>query len=137
MELESILKIEDRETRYREAYDYICDYFDNKMRENNYCDFIDGKCIANRLNKSVNNVDGCCYNRKEGLCHHLVNGVCQNRNVSCKLFMCEYLEKQGVKFALEEVDITKRVFNKKQIRKLKKYYFKEKNEVIKKLLDYS
>lgn len=119
---------------YEEIYDYICNYLDEILKEKNYCDFIDGKCVANRLKISVRSNNGCCYNRKEGLCKYLVNGKCTNSNVSCKLFMCSYLEKQGIKLKINDIPNIKKLLNKRERNILEKSFFKTKEEVIKLLI---
>lgn len=100
LEYQNIIKcfnIKDKKERISFIYDYLCDYLDKDMNKNNYCDFIDGKCIANRLGYSVHKDNGCCYSRGK-LCSNLKDGICVNKNPSCKIFMCYYLYKvKGIK----------------------------------------
>ena len=51
--------IKDLRKRYEFIYDYMCKYLDNNVCV--LCDFKDNRCIANRLGKSVHNINGCCY----------------------------------------------------------------------------
>ena len=130
MQLDEILKTNDLYDRYGLVYDYICDFIDRDRNEKNYCDFRDGKCIANRLHRSVHNVNGCCYIRKVGLCSHLVDGSCTIKNITCKIFVCEYLESKGIKYDLKDILPVKKIFNRKQINLLRSSYFKPKEEII-------
>ena len=87
--MDNILKEQDLKTKYSKALDYISDYLINEKKIYQMCDFKDNKCIANRLNKSVHNCNGCCYKYKEGLCKHLKNNKCSIDCITCKLFICE------------------------------------------------
>jgi hypothetical protein len=131
---DNIVRETNLEKRYSLIIDYVCNYLDNKMKTHNYCDFQDGKCIANRLKKTTRETNGCCYHYQTGLCKHLKEGTCTIKNVSCKLYMCHYLETKVIKFKLEDILPIKSLLNKKQITILEKSYFKPKEEVIKLLL---
>ena len=85
----------DIKKRYEFIYDYMCKYLDNNVCI--LCDFKNDKCIANRLGKSVHKENGCCYFRNEGFCILFKDKKCTNPNISCKLFMCEYVEKNIMK----------------------------------------
>lgn len=85
----------DIKKRYEFIYDYMCNYLDENICS--LCDFKNNKCIANRLKKSAHEENGCCYFRNEGFCKLLKNKRCTNPNISCKLFMCEYMEKKIMK----------------------------------------
>lgn len=134
--LSEIINSKDIEKQYSLVYDYICDYIDNDMASNNYCDFQEGQCIANRLKKSAHEQDGCCYRYKKGLCEYLKNGDCTIKSITCKLFICEYLESKGVKYNLKEIMPIDTFLNKKQQRILKKRYFRPKDEVIRELIKH-
>lgn len=114
-------------------YDYVCDYIDEDMRINNYCDFKDDRCIGNRLGLSVHSINGCCYRRKEGLCKKFVNKKCVIRNVSCKFFMCTYVEKKMKKKYDPKNIIPLMFLDRRQINIMKRSYFIEKEIVIEKL----
>jgi hypothetical protein len=134
-EVAKIANETDLEKKYGLIIDYVCHYLDNEMKTHNYCDFQDGRCIANRLKKSVHETNGCCYQYKVGLCKYLKDDSCSIKSVSCKLFMCSYLESTVIKYKLEEIISVKSLLNKKQITIIEKSYFKPKEEVIKLLLD--
>jgi len=135
IKIEEILSTDNLEKKYSLAYDFLCDYIDHDMKVNNHCQFDGDTCIANRLKKSVHKEYGCCYQFRKGLCSRLKNKDCTTRNISCKLFMCEYLEKKGIKYNLKDILPIKKIFNRKQINILKGNYFKTKEEIINKLLE--
>jgi len=128
-----ILKEEDILKKYILIIDYICNYLDKKI--NIHCDFQDGKCIANRINKSVHKENGCCYHNGS-LCKYLGNHGCTTKAISCKFFICNYLEKTIKKININNIFPVKLVFNRKQINIIKRSYFKDRSEVIKLLLKY-
>lgn len=130
--------------RYEYVYDSICDYLDNKFKENNYCDFKDGTCISNRSGIGKNRQMGCCYSfrldmfanmRDKKLCKHLGNNGCDTKCVSCKLYTCKYLDKKGIRFSLFSFPKLDKVFNRKQIEVLKYNCFRTKEEIIDKLVE--
>ena len=135
LKLEEIINTIEIEKRYSLIYDYICDYVDTNLKENNYCDFIDGKCIASRKGKTVHEMDGCCWQRGVGHCARLSKkGVCSIKCISCKLFVCSYLESKGVRYNINKILPLKNLLNYKQKDILKRNYFKSKEEIIDKLL---
>ena len=120
--------------RYKLIYEYMCKYLDNVSK---VCDFKCDKCIANRLKKSVHSDCGCCYFRKEGLCKYLVNKKCIRPNISCKLFMCEYVEKHNLKHKSLPKDyvLLDFFFNKRQKNLLQRSFKVEKEELLLKLIE--
>jgi len=137
LDKEKIIEItntHDLKKRYELIYDYISDYLDQDRTHKNYCDFKNDECIANRLGRSVHEKNGCCYIHRAGICSHLKHGECSIKNIPCKLFVCEYLESQGIKYDLNKILPLKKFLNMKQRHILKRTYFKPKDEVINKLL---
>lgn len=120
----------DLKKRYSFIYDYMCNYLDKNVCV--FCDFKCDKCVANRLNKSVHKKNGCCYFRKDGFCKYLKNRKCMNPNISCKLFMCSYVERK----ILKKKSIPKNYlllnyfFNRKQQELLKRSYKMKKQDLI-------
>lgn len=145
-EIEYALTILNIRSRYEYIYDTICDYLDNKFTENNYCDFIDDACVVNRGFASKNRCMGCCYSfsldffmnmRNKKVCQYLdlVNKRCITKNISCKLYTCNYLEKKGISFKLQNFTDLNRIFTKNQMRVLKYNCFKTKDAIIDRLLE--
>ncbi len=120
----------DIEKRYEFIYDYMCNYLDENVCV--HCDFKCDKCIANRLNKSVHKENGCCYFRKQGLCKYLKNKKCTNPNITCKLFMCNYVERKILKkkSIIKNYLLLNYFFNKKQKELLKRSYRMKKEDLI-------
>ena len=128
--LSNILNESDLKTKYSKIIDYISDYLINERKIYEICDFKNNQCIANRLHKSVNKCDGCCYNIHEGKCHFLKDKKCSINCISCKLFICRYLEKQYGKINLNKILPLKKIFNRKQREIIKRSFFKDKEEII-------
>ena len=126
----------DAKKRYELIYDYMCDYLDNNVCV--LCDFKSDRCIANRLGKSVHVDNGCCYFRNEGFCSLFKNKKCTNPNISCKLFMCDYIENKVMKMRSIPKNYLLLDFflNKKQKDIIQRSYRRPKNETIEKLLKY-
>lgn len=123
--------------RYEFIYDYMCKYLDNNVCV--LCDFKDNRCIANRLGKSVHNINGCCYFKGDEGCKFLKNKKCTCQNISCKLFMCEYVEKKIMhkKSLAKNYLLLNFFFNKRQKNVFHSNYRKTKDDTINKLLKLS
>ena len=132
---DSILNEKNIKIKYEKALEYISNYLINEKKIYEMCDFRAGKCIANRLNKSAHNCNGCCYKYKEGLCKYLKNNKCSIDCITCKLFICEYLEKKYGKIKINKIPGIKSIFNKKQLNIIKRSFFKDKDEIIKLLIE--
>ena len=138
------LNYENKRKIYEHIYEKICDYLDEEFNKNDYCNFINDKCIANRKNKSKHNIMGCCYSFKytktgkicdEKLCELLENKTCKDKCISCKIFTCKYLKSKKINFKITDFPLVKSSFNKKQIHILTSNFFKTKEEIISKLLE--
>ena len=134
-EIDRILNIEDTKSKYEAILDYISNYLIKNKKIYDMCDFKDNKCIANRLNKSIEKEDGCCYIFKKGKCDKLKNKKCSIDCITCKLFICDYLEKKYGKINLNDIFPVNKVFNKKQQYIIKSSFFKDKKEIINILLN--
>ena len=138
-ELESIFiksfNEKDLNRRYEIIYDYMCGYLDKISKD--ACDFKCDKCISNRLKKSVHKTFGCCYFRKEGLCKYLVDKKCTRPNITCKLFMCDYVEKKilGYKSLPKNYVLFDFFFNRKQKELLRRSFKVKKEDLLLKLVD--
>lgn len=135
-----ILKMENFKEIYSYIYDTICDDLDEKFSQNNYCDFKNDKCIAQRTVKTSHETMGCCYMHTYskimsmpidlGLCKYLQNKKCSQKCITCKFFTCKYLKKQNIIFSLEDYEIFKYFFNNKQKKIINESFFKTKDEII-------
>ena len=109
------VNIKDLEKRYSYIYDVVCNYLDNEFINKNICDFKDNKCISVRNHSHCSNsCNGCCYGTNRGLCKNFKDGKCIIKSISCKLFTCRYLKKQGIKFSINDINLLKYFFNIKQ-----------------------
>lgn len=136
LEVIMLVNIKDRKERVSYIYDYLCKYFDEDMKKNNYCEFENGTCIANRLGYSSHEKDGCCYIIKKGLCKYLTDKGCTNPNPSCKIYMCAYLNKvkKVPNYDTKKIFLTNCLFNYKEHEFFKRHYFITKEEYIDKYL---
>ena len=118
--------------RYDFIYNYMCKHLDRMSKI--YCDFKNDRCISNRLNKSCEKVNGCCYHYKK-TCEYLKNKTCMRPNISCKLFMCTYVEKKlGYKSIPKNYLLLNYFFNRKQKDILRRSFRKTKKEIIDELI---
>lgn len=133
--INAILKEQDLKLQYKKAIEYVYDYINKNLKILDKCNFTDGKCIGNRLCKSVHSINGCCYKRGK-TCNFLTNDGCSIQSISCKLFLCEYLEKKYGKIKLSEIFPVKKLFNKKQIFIIKNSFFVNNDDLVDLLLKY-
>lgn len=126
----------DLEKRYSYIYDVVCTYLDNEFKNKNICCFENNRCISVRNNGHCReSLNGCCYGTKRGLCKNFKDGRCTIKAISCKLFTCRYLKKQGVKYRVNDIFLLKYFFNIRQKFLLENSIFKDKDEIIKLLLE--
>ncbi len=138
------LKKSSKKEMYEYIYDVCCDYLDYLFSKNNYCDFKNDKCIANRENKTCHLDNGCCYHvtftktlsfKNDGLCPYQKDKKCQIKCLPCKLFVCKHYRKMGVNYTPNNVFLLKHIFNKKQKLVLKYNIYTDKDLIIEKLLE--
>lgn len=130
---------------YNYIYDYVCDYLDKQFIEYNLCNFKDDMCIA----KSGTSCKvGCCrhfkykkllpiFPNKLVVCEYLKDKRCSAKCISCKLFTCDYLEKNGVKFRIKDILLLNTFFNPIQKYFIKYKEFTKKEDILKILLLFS
>lgn len=125
------LNIKDIKERYSYIYDVVCDYLDNEFITNNKCDFINNRCISVRFGSHCpESVNGCCYGTNRGLCKNFIDGKCTIRSLSCKLFTCRYLRKQGIKYPINSFPLLKYFFNIRQKIVIDESIYKDKDYII-------
>lgn len=81
---------------------FACDFIDKENALNQMCgDFKDNKCQKQQA-KNLEKTNGCCVNP----CKYRQDGKpCPVKCLSCKLFMCSFLEQQGYKFFINYLPI--------------------------------
>ena len=107
--LVSMLEIMDVKfsSRFQFAYETACAFLDKENSINNMCDFQNNICAKHR-DKGDNTANGCC----PSFCDIRVLGkCCQDKNLSCKIFMCDYLiNEKGFYFTPHTIPILKKYF---------------------------
>ena len=88
--------------RLAQSIIFACDYLDKENGMNNMCDFKDNQCVCHR-EKGKKGTTGCC----PSFCKFTKSGVCKIKNLSCKIFMCDFLEERGYYFSPHGVPIMK------------------------------
>ena len=88
--------------RLEVSMDYACDYLDAENELNNMCDFKENQCVCHR-EKGKKGKTGCC----PSFCKYTQAGVCKMKNLSCKIFMCNFLEDRGYYFSPNGVPVMK------------------------------
>lgn len=129
------LNIKDLQLRFEYIYKEMCDILDNISHK--VCDFNCDKCYGNRSGKCFAKINGCCYFHKKP-CPYLVNGVCQHRSISCKIFLCEPIEKKyHFKSKVDTYPLLKNFFNWRQKNVIHYSYRQEMDDVVAYLLLYA
>ena len=131
-----ILKnISDETTRISKLYDYVYDYLKEDFISNNYCDFRDNKCIAQRHLRMYpwHIKDGCCYN-EFFKCKHFNKANCNAKCMACTLFSCPFLSRMHITYYGREILLFKAFLTKDQMKHMIYDFYKTKNEVIKAIL---
>ena len=134
--------------KYTYIYDVVCDKLDQNFIINNFCDFKDNKCIANRDSDNIERDNGCCHSfirnkniphskttEELTLCKHLNEDKhCNIKSISCKFFVCQYLKNRGIYFDILDNFLLRSIFNRKQLDVIHINFFKSEEEIIKKLI---
>lgn len=139
------LQYKNLKKQYSYIYDTVCNQLDEEFQTRNICDFQNDMCIANRKGKTVHSTMGCCYSFKYSqnplkfienveLCKHIVNKSCDIKCIGCKLFVCDYLKKNGIQFNTKDILLLDAFFNNKQQETIQKNFFLPKEKIIDKLL---
>lgn len=146
----NIIEIDNLVHKYTQIYNLVFKELDNIWSKENPCKFCNNMCISSRHNKSAHKYDGCCYSfeypknpfslsftKNVKTCQYLSNNKsCLTQNISCKLFVCQYLRKH-TNFSLDINDfmLIDCFFTPKQKLILKYNFFHLKEDIIIKLLE--
>ena len=122
-EIITALKIKKRKNRITYIYQTLCQKLDNYYQNKNMCEFIDGKCLAQRLSKS-DKINGCCRISK-----YQTNGLCPTKNLACKLFYCDAVYKKHKVITYKDLDLFK-CFSPLQRFMVKSDFFTSEKDVI-------
>ncbi len=131
--IDLVLEKTDKEERYSYLYDLICDYLDNEFKEKNICGFCHDLCkrrrnMMERGIKKNTYINGCCHSYLENAdCPYLkASGGCKIKNIACKTYTCFYLKKQGIRYSLNKIYLSRYFFNTRQKFYMKNTYFVDK-----------
>ena len=132
-----IKRIKDRKAQISVIYDEICKYLNSDFIQNNYCDFINNKCIAQRHFNfyPINSKNGCCFMEVRKCKHLNKNGSCKVECMPCRLFACPYLSKKGIGYWANEFVLLKAFFTKEQRKHLIFDFYKPKEYIINKIME--
>ena len=130
-----IINMNSKEKQYEKIYEEVYSYLKNNFVANNYCDFQNNKCIAQRhfTLYPINRKNGCCFTRIKTCPHLQKGGSCNVECMACRLFSCPYLSKRGITYYASEFVLLKAFLTRKQRKHLVFDFYKPKSEVIKKL----
>ena len=134
-----ILNTHNRKEKYSLIYDYACDYLDNEFIEHNWCSFKNDMCISNRNKEKKYQVGSCCTsNLTKKTCPYFDENIkrCSIKCISCKLFVCPYLNKKGVKYSVQKVPFLKYFLSYRQKLLSLTSHFKPKEIIVKKWLRF-
>lgn len=126
-----------KKAKYNYIYDKTCKTLDYEFETRNLCNFKDDKCIEKA---KTNVICGCCRHYKNLFsknlvkCEYLKNRKCTANCITCKLFTCDTLEKQGIKFKLKDFYLINYYFNNLQKFIIKSSYFTTKEKIMKRLI---
>lgn len=139
--------IDEPRQRCEYIYDAACDYLDERFRQNNYCDFRDNHCkLVRKYNAKDTAQVGCCHSYRlfrvltvdfmydHKPCRYMGVGGCTEKCLGCKLYTCDMLKKEGIRFSLDKMLLTDCFFSRKQKMVLKSNIFRSKQQVIDKTM---
>ena len=141
------MQITNKDERNKFIYETVCNLLDKKWNHNFPCNFCNNRCIASRNNYMDKEYNGCCYSFdrklfgkvKKQQCIHLKDDKsCDTKNISCKLFTCNYLRKNKIfSTKYEDYLLLRLFFNKKERLIIKYNFFRTEEEVLSKLKEKS
>ena len=142
------INISNLQEKYTFIYDCIFNDLDILWNSANPCKFCNNVCLASKNNQTAHKENGCCYSFDYSknifkfidnvkLCKYLgEEKKCTTQNISCKLFVCNYLKKNKIfQINMQDNLLIQAFFNNKQKLILKYNFFRSKKEIIDKLLE--
>lgn len=128
-----IINTTSKEKQLEKIYEEVYSYLKRDFVANNYCDFNDNKCVAQRHFRTypLNRKNGCCFTRVRTCPHLQKGGSCNVECMACRLFSCPYLSKRGITYYASEFVLLKAFLNKKQRKHLVFDFYKPKTKVLK------
>ncbi len=129
-----IISISDIKSRNEKIYDEVYNDLQKNFVSNDYCDFQNNKCVAQRhfTTYPVNFKNGCCFTQIRS-CPNLKDGQCMVECLACRLFSCPYLSKRGITYSAKDFILLKAFFTKKQRKHLVFDFYVSKDKILEKL----
>jgi len=133
--IKNAINLKTKEERYNYIYDTVCKLLDDRIINENYCEFENDVCIRFRK-ENPNHKNGCCEWAGRGKCKYLVDSVCTMKTcMACKLFTCKFLYKEkGIRQRIDDYVLTKYFLNKNEKYILECSFWTPKEIVMKRLL---
>ena len=133
--IKTAINIKNREDRYNYIYDTVCKILDDRICNENYCEFENDVCIRFKK-ENPNHKNGCCEWKGRGKCKYLINSECTMKTcMACKLFTCPFLYKEkGIRQRINDYVLIKYFFNRNQKYILECSFWTPKEIVMKRLL---
>lgn len=131
-----IINIASSEKQHEKIYDEVYSYLKKDFISNNYCDFKNNKCVAQRHFSiyPFNRKNGCCFTRIRTCPHLQKGGSCNVECMACRLFSCPYLSKRGITYYANEFVLLKAFLTKNQRKHFVLDFYTPKSKVLKKVL---
>jgi len=128
-----IINIDSKDEQYERIYNEVYSYLKQDFVSNNYCDFQNNKCVAQRhfTLYPFNRKNGCCFTRIRTCPHFQKGGSCNVECMACRLFSCPFLSKMGITYYASEFVLLKAFLTKKQRKHLVFDFYKSKEKVLK------
>lgn len=145
-----LIEIDNLALKYTQIYDLVFKELDGIWEKEKPCKFCDNMCISSRHNRNIHKYDGCCYSfdypknpfsfsftKNVKKCQYLSDDKsCATQNISCKLFVCQYLKKYtDFNLKINDFMLLDCFFSSKQKLILKYNFFHLKEEIINKLME--
>ena len=133
--IKTAINIKTKEKRYNYIYDTVCKILDDRIINENYCEFENDVCIRFKK-ENPNHKNGCCEWKGRGKCKYLINSECTMKTcMACKLFTCPFLYKEkGIRQRINDYVLIKYFFNRNQKYILECSFWTPKEIVMKRLL---
>lgn len=139
------MQYENKVQMYNYLYDSICDFLDNEFVTKNICGFKNDKC---KIKANTDVTMGCChhngnkyfgilYGSKLCTCEYLIDRRCTAQCITCKLFTCDELEKEGIKYTVNNIPLLKYFFNPIQKFVVISSHFTPKDKILKRIIRWS
>lgn len=130
-----IINTKSKKEQLKKIYKEVYSYLKKDFVANNYCDFQNNKCVAQRHFRLYpsNRKNGCCFTRIRTCPHLQQGGSCNVECMACRLFSCPYLSKRGITYYASEFVLLKAFLNRNQRKHLIFDFYKPKENIIKKI----